>query len=202
MKNYTIPFVQLDPLKTILVFSHIHNSYDKKLLLSDQNLLEKKLVSLEQTVDVTTYIDDADIYRFFMIEIDDILTNYKAWDPSNKPDVNAQIEEIHTKRKEAALQHQQYLDVLKKLNLDPNAAIVQKDNQILIHAEIKLQEMSLVINDLLTENKQLKEEKANLTQTVAKLEVERLLAEDKIMYYDKKIRELIDRQINMKKKIT
>ena len=33
LKQYTIPFVQLDPLKSILVFSHIHNSFDKKALL-------------------------------------------------------------------------------------------------------------------------------------------------------------------------
>ena len=34
LKNYTIPFVQLDPLKTILVFSHDHNTFDKKRLLN------------------------------------------------------------------------------------------------------------------------------------------------------------------------
>ena len=30
LKGYTIPFVQLDPMKTILVFSHEHNSFDKR----------------------------------------------------------------------------------------------------------------------------------------------------------------------------
>ena len=34
LKNYTIPFVQLDPMKSILVFSHNHNSFDKKVLLN------------------------------------------------------------------------------------------------------------------------------------------------------------------------
>ena len=33
LKNYTIPFVQLDSIKSILVFSHVHNSFDKKTLL-------------------------------------------------------------------------------------------------------------------------------------------------------------------------
>ena len=32
LKDYTIPFVQMDPLKTILVFSHNHNTFDKKKL--------------------------------------------------------------------------------------------------------------------------------------------------------------------------
>lgn len=33
LKNYTIPMVQLDPKKTILVVSHLHNTFDKKKLL-------------------------------------------------------------------------------------------------------------------------------------------------------------------------
>jgi glycosyltransferase involved in cell wall biosynthesis len=37
LKNYTIPFVQLDPIKTILVFSHPHNTFDKRRLLENCN---------------------------------------------------------------------------------------------------------------------------------------------------------------------
>jgi glycosyltransferase involved in cell wall biosynthesis len=33
LQNYTIPFAQLNPLKTILVFSHKHNSCNKEKLL-------------------------------------------------------------------------------------------------------------------------------------------------------------------------
>ena len=33
LKNYTVPFVQLDPMKTILCFSHDKNTFDKKKLL-------------------------------------------------------------------------------------------------------------------------------------------------------------------------
>ena len=35
LKNYTVPFIQLEPKKTILVFSHIHNTFDKKTLLNN-----------------------------------------------------------------------------------------------------------------------------------------------------------------------
>ena len=34
LKNFTIPMVQLDPLKTILVFSHVHNTFDKRNMLN------------------------------------------------------------------------------------------------------------------------------------------------------------------------
>ena len=37
LKEYTIPMVQLDPLKTILVFSHEHNTFDKRKLLDGKN---------------------------------------------------------------------------------------------------------------------------------------------------------------------
>lgn len=31
LKGYTVPFVQLDPMKAILVFSHRHNTFDKQI---------------------------------------------------------------------------------------------------------------------------------------------------------------------------
>ena len=35
LKNYTIPFVQLDPMKSILVFAHEFNTFDKRTLLKN-----------------------------------------------------------------------------------------------------------------------------------------------------------------------
>jgi glycosyltransferase involved in cell wall biosynthesis len=35
LKGYTVPFVQLDSMKTILVFSHRHNTFDKRTLLNE-----------------------------------------------------------------------------------------------------------------------------------------------------------------------
>ena len=35
LKNYTIPFVQLDPRKSILVFAHQFNTFDKRKLLEN-----------------------------------------------------------------------------------------------------------------------------------------------------------------------
>ena len=33
LKNYTVPLVQLDPMKAILVFAHQENTFDKRRLL-------------------------------------------------------------------------------------------------------------------------------------------------------------------------
>ena len=37
LQGYTIPFVQLDPMKTILVVSHVHNTFDKMELLINKH---------------------------------------------------------------------------------------------------------------------------------------------------------------------
>jgi glycosyltransferase involved in cell wall biosynthesis len=60
LKNYTIPFVQLDPMKSILVFSHNHNSFDKKELLLNPNpmvsISEKKVEEFVKEEDIKNQI--------------------------------------------------------------------------------------------------------------------------------------------------
>ena len=45
LKNYTIPMVQLDPQKTILVVAHANNTFDKKKLLNHFNAFMKETSS-------------------------------------------------------------------------------------------------------------------------------------------------------------
>ena len=97
LKNYTIPFVQLDSLKTILVFSHDQNTFDKKRLLNQgTNMVFKES---DKTVDMFIRNEkEKPIYDFFMHEIDERLKAYQAGDPSMKPDVLKQIKEIDESR--------------------------------------------------------------------------------------------------------
>ena len=98
LKDYTIPFVQLEPKKTILVFSHIHNTFDKKILLEqpDNNFQKPS----DKTVDY--FIKDPDFKDFYMNRIENLLLDYSPGDPKMKPDVLKQIEEIKEKRKQMA----------------------------------------------------------------------------------------------------
>jgi hypothetical protein len=97
LKNYTIPFVQLDSLKTILVFSHDQNTFDKKRLLNQGSSIVFK--ESDKTVDMFIRTEkEKPIYDFFMRDIDEILKNYKPGDPSMKPDVLKQIKEIDATR--------------------------------------------------------------------------------------------------------
>ena len=96
LKNYTIPFVQLDPLKTILVFSHTQNTFDKKKLLENPSTL---FIESSKTVDMfIRNSDEEEIKNYFMRDIDNALKNYKAGDPILKPDVLVQMKEIEVKR--------------------------------------------------------------------------------------------------------
>ena len=128
LKNYTVPFVQLEPKKTILVFSHIHNTFDKKKLLENgENKFQK--VS-NKTVD--EFVKDNDIKDFYMNRIESLLEKYEPGDPVNKPDVLKQIKEIEEERKKMMennsggkivlnqdgehieLNNEQIVDILKK----------------------------------------------------------------------------------------
>lgn len=98
LKNYTIPFVQLDPMKTILVFSHNHNTFDKKNMLGSEHPQYFK-ESPRKVKDFIKLKEEKSIYLFFMKEIDEKLKNYRYGVPENKPDVLKQMREIDEQRK-------------------------------------------------------------------------------------------------------
>lgn len=95
LKNYTVPFVQLDPKKVILVFSHEHNTFDKRKLLNgcENNSFIKKS---DKTVDC--FVKQEQLKQFYMYEIHELLKDYPAGEPSNKPDVIKQTKEIEERR--------------------------------------------------------------------------------------------------------
>jgi glycosyltransferase involved in cell wall biosynthesis len=86
LKEYTIPMIQLDPMKTILVFSHIHNSVDKMDILNQGDLSQNPYI-LESKVTPSDFIQDTVLYNFYVENIDTNLSGYAAGDPSHKPDV-------------------------------------------------------------------------------------------------------------------
>ena len=97
LKNYTVPFVQLDPLKTILVFSHSHNTFDKRTLL--ENMTGNPYIKYSQKR-VDDFIKDKDIVKFFVEDLEDKLKKYEPGNINMKPDVLKQIKELEVTRKE------------------------------------------------------------------------------------------------------
>ena len=85
LKDYTVPFVQLDPMKVILVFSHEHNTFDKRKLLINAN----PDVVRDSPKKVLDFIKDNDLRRFYMNELEGLLEKYEPGRPEMKPDVIA-----------------------------------------------------------------------------------------------------------------
>jgi hypothetical protein len=106
LKDYTVPFVQLDPLKSILVFSHEHNTFDKRRLLDnpDPRVLKE---SPKTVLDFIRKPWEKDILQFFMDQIDGRLAVYEPGQPKMKPDVLKQLQEIDDARQKMMTDHQQ-----------------------------------------------------------------------------------------------
>ena len=139
LKEYTIPFVQLDSKKTILVFSHNHNSFDKKILLEQA----PNPFITESLLKPRDLVKEPEILQFFMNDIDNLLENYEPGKPENKPDVTKQLKEIKENRENMVKQHikkqQDYQDTMNKIQFlmqNPNQSQakpqppVQKQQQI------------------------------------------------------------------------
>jgi glycosyltransferase involved in cell wall biosynthesis len=147
LKDYTIPFAQLDPKKSILVFSHNQNSFDKKELL-------KQMPSPhihETPFKPEDLVKEKDIFKFFMEDIDNILATYDPGRLENKPDVQKQIKEIKEKREKMIQEETQkqikYQETMQKLQM------INKPNDY----QFKINNLTQVVYDLTSENNQLKE---------------------------------------------
>ena len=91
LRGYAVPMAQLDPMKVILVFSHAHNTFDKRMLLSNLGKPDCGMRTSSRTV--SDFIKEPDLLRFYMCDVDAALQAYEPGHPSMKPDVLQQIRE-------------------------------------------------------------------------------------------------------------
>lgn len=94
LKNYTVPFVQFDPFKTILVVSHEQNTFDKKKLLAGNNKFVK-----DSSVEIKKFIEDKELRTFYESKINELLKDYEPGDVKNKPKVLKEIARREEERK-------------------------------------------------------------------------------------------------------
>jgi glycosyltransferase involved in cell wall biosynthesis len=155
LKDYTIPFVQLDSNKSIIVFSHIHNSFDKKELL---NQLPNPLVK-EVEIKPSDLIKEPEVLKFFMEDIDIILDAYEPGELKYKPDVTKELNIIKERREKMKKEHMEKQQI-------------QQIQQNCMHPQVlqqKFNEQSYVIHQLSLENKQLQEKIKYLEDTISKM---------------------------------
>jgi len=174
LKEYTIPFVQLDPKKSIVVFSHNHNSFDKKELL--QNMPNPFIHDTQVLPE--DIVKENDILKFFMEDIDGLLENYELGTVNYKPDVSKQLKELRENRdktmREEMEKQRQYQETIQKIQF---AQSIQNP-----------QEMQNNVFGLLQANQNLAAENEQLKNTVK--------------YLEDKIKQLITEQIKNRKTVT
>ena len=94
LKDYTVPFVQMDPKKVILVFSHEQNTFDKRKLLDNANTQFVK----ESSKTIDDFIKEKELKEFYL-NLDSLLENYSPGDPAMKPDVLKQMIKLEETRR-------------------------------------------------------------------------------------------------------
>jgi hypothetical protein len=152
LKNYTIPFVQLETMKTILVFSHVHNSFDKKSLLENGENDYVKYVPVK----VEDFVKEPEIVQFVLKDIDMLLNNYEPGKPENKPDVTKQIQEMQLKREKMIQDHQQ-----NQQHMMMNEHVMKMQQQI--------NQLGVLNQELTMENTLLKNKNSYLQDKISKL---------------------------------
>jgi glycosyltransferase involved in cell wall biosynthesis len=108
LKNYTIPFVQLNPIKTILVFSHEQNTFDKRRLIDPNNQYCK-----ESNLKVSNFIKSEEMRTFYVSEIQELLTNYEPGNISHKQDVLDEIKRRDNEMRQRPLSQMELLEALR-----------------------------------------------------------------------------------------
>jgi hypothetical protein len=165
LKDYTVPFVQLDPMKVILVFSHEHNTFDKRKLLVNAN----PDVVRDSPKKVMDFIKDATLRRFYMVELEKLLTHYTPGRPEMKPDVIAQTLQLEKEREKMAANAAAAGGGGQIILQQPGQAPVTLNNQQVVQILQQLQkdvdERNQEIANLKEENRQLKERLEQTTQS-------------------------------------
>ena len=136
LKDYTIPLVQLDTTKTILVLAHIHNTFDKKKLLKKENNGVK-----ESSFSLNNFIKDKKLKNFYTKELNSELEKYELGKINFKPEVLKQINQLLESRMERMeISYKNYINQMGQ-KLDLTEQLLEEKNKKLQEKDRLLQEL-------------------------------------------------------------
>ena len=161
LKDYTVPFVQLDPMKVILVFSHEHNTFDKRKLLVNAN----PDVVRDSPKKVMDFIKDNNLRKFYLSDLEKLLEDYAPGRPEMKPDVIAQTLQLEKDRakmaEDAAAAGGGGKIVLQQAGQQPIELNNQQVVQILQNLQVEVDSQKNEIERLTCENEALRQKCAD-----------------------------------------
>ena len=148
-KQYSIPLIQLDTLKTILVFSHNHNSLNKEKVL--QNPQQYKACLSNYTVD--HFIKQPELKDFYMNDMNNLIENYEPGRLENKPEILKQLSIQEKEREKRILQQKQSMLSQKSIfDLEKMKNDYEK----------RISDKNIIINEILKKVKTLTDENEKL----------------------------------------
>jgi glycosyltransferase involved in cell wall biosynthesis len=158
-KSYTIPLIQLDTLKTILVFSHQHNSLNKEKLLENP---QQTKMSLSRFV-VDDFVKDPVLKQFYMYDMNKLLQTYEPGKPEHKPKLMEQIKKIEEERAKRIEDHNKMLEAQQKImsTLNKSTNGNKEVEELRREYEKKIEDKNYLINELLKKIKDLTNELTN-----------------------------------------
>jgi glycosyltransferase involved in cell wall biosynthesis len=156
LKDYTIPLIQLDTLKTILVCSHKHNSLNKEKMLD--NPQQSKISESRYNVD--DFIKDPELKQFYIIDMNNILENYELGKIEYKPKLVEELKKTELQRNKMIQEHTQFMQTQQQimLNLQTNKVIDEIKQQY----DKQINDKNRIINELLKKVKELTIEIENI----------------------------------------
>ena len=150
LKNYSIPFVQLDTTKTILVFAHIQNSVDKRRLIEEPS---QYVGPSSKTID--DFIKHPDLKAFYIGNINPQLITYPLGKPEHKPEMMKQIQVMKEERERMMAPMQEMHD-----------SLMRQMNEMSAGFEKVIENKDTIINALMKKNKEMKEQIEALKLTI------------------------------------
>jgi len=176
LDNYTVPFVQLDPEKVILVFAHDHNTVNKKKLL--ENIDARVVKVIDKTVE--ELVPEEDMRSFYKDNLNKILKSYEPGLPHYKPDVIKNIMELEeTRRREEE----------KRANENGQIVMKQPDGS---EKKISPTEMVSIVKKQQVQYKNLQQQFGNIKNIIIE-------KENEIKYLTEKLSETLSTNVALQK---
>ena len=141
LKNYTIPLKQLDSLKSIIVFSHKHNSLNKEKLLDNLELTK----TVETDLNIDDYFIDPILKQFYTVDMNVSLETYEPGKPEHKPKLMEQMKLMEDDRNRRMEEHNKMLELQQKMMQHHESKDVEALRQ---QYEKQIEEKTFLINEL------------------------------------------------------
>jgi len=139
LKDYTIPLIQLETTKTILVLAHIHNTFDKHKLIKNSNQQNSGVKDSSYTLN--HFIKDKKLKKFYTKELNSVLEKYDLGKINFKPEVLKQINQLLESRSEN-------MENMYKNYINQLGQKLQMTEELLQEKNKKLEEQDRIMKEL------------------------------------------------------